>query len=108
MNSDSTTPIAPHENTENIPITPTMDSITDQRIDAITQRFSWFANPDHQWSPFSDIVYPSMNVHHPTAYHLRRRPQIRCPACLQGELGQLAHMQGPHGCLYSEQVVDNE
>lgn len=88
------------ENHRNVPpaLSVSPNSVTDRRIDAIIQRFSWFANPDHQWS--SDVVYPSMNVHRPTPYHLRRRPQIQCPACLNGELGQLAHMQGPHGCLY--------
>ena len=71
------------------------DSVSDQRIDSIVQRFSWFANPDHQWSPTIQPVPVNQ-------YHLRRRPQIRCPACLNGELGQLSHMAGPHGCLYSQ------
>lgn len=97
MNSENQqTPIAVQ------PVSP--DSVADARVDAIIQRFSWFANPDHQWSPSSeDIQYPSQNtpiVHTPSMYHLRRRPNIQCPACLRGDLGQLAHMEGPHGCLY--------
>jgi hypothetical protein len=93
-------------------VCPSPDTVTDTRIDAIVRRFSWFANPDHQWSSSSeDIRYPSQNcpsIHTPTMYHLRRRPNIHCPACLRGELGQLGHMEGPYGCLYTEQVVENE
>jgi hypothetical protein len=71
------------------------DSVADSRIDAIIQRFPWFANPDHQWSPSRS---PPIPIQH---YHLRRRPQIRCPACLNGELNQMAHMEAPNGCLYT-------
>jgi hypothetical protein len=81
-----------------------MDARTDARVDAITRRFSWFANPDEQW-PNS---LPTATYHQPNQYHLRRKPQIQCPACLNGELGQLSHMQGPHGCLFSEEGVENE
>ena len=72
------------------------DSVTDARVDAIIQRFSWFANEDYIWAP----QRPSVPINQ---YHLRRRPQIRCPACLQGLLGQLGHMEGPHGCLYVQE-----
>lgn len=72
------------------------------RIDAIIRRFPQFANPDHQWHSPSHQTIPI------NQYHLRRRPKIRCPACLRGELGQLGHMEGPYGCLFSEEVKDNE
>lgn len=90
-------------------VPPSPDSIADTRIDAIVRRFSWFANPSHQWpagspSPMSTSPPRPSNIHFPTPYHLRRRPQIRCPACLGGELGQLAHMEGPYGCLYDSEA----
>lgn len=85
----SSTPI------DDIPVPILQRNITqDTRIDALHSRFPWLSAPAHQWSALDFHNIPV------NTYHLRRRPQIRCPACLVGELGQLAHMQGPHGCLY--------
>jgi len=95
-------------------LTRSPDSVADTRIDAILRRFSWFASPSHEWYSGDSSPTRPTNIHYPVPhYHLRRRPQIRCPACLQGELGQMAHMQGPDGCLYSEELdafhnVENE
>lgn len=77
-------------------------TVTDTRMDAILRRFDWFANPDHVWTTTISLEQT------PRVYHLRQRPQIHCPACLQGELGQMAHMQGPNGCLYTEEVSEEE
>lgn len=96
---------------DNIPIpaltrnnTRDMDHRMDTRVDAILRRFSWFANPDEQWPD----QQPGATYHRCNQYHLRRRPRIQCPACLQGILAQLPHAEGPHGCLFSEEVVENE
>lgn len=95
---------------EEIPPMPTLtrspDSVSDHRIDSIIQRFSWFANPDHIWSSPHSQIHPATPVSIPRVYHLRRRPQIQCPACLSGELGQLGHMQRPYGCLSSEETKE--
>lgn len=111
-------------NISDVPTPPSSspDSVADRRVDAIIQRFSWFTNPDHQWTATSgEITYPSMSgaandatplmpetrtPHHPTTYHLRRRPQIRCEGCLNGEMNQQAHMQRPYGCLYLERLCN--
>ena len=70
---------------------PTQDEVNDQRIDALQGRFRWLENESETWKPSRK----------PPPYHLRTKPKIKCRGCLSGELGQLAHMDEPSGCLYT-------
>jgi hypothetical protein len=69
-----------------------------RRRQAIIARFPQFDGPSHDWTPTERHIPINQ-------YHLRRRPQIRCPGCLYGDLGQRAHMESPFGCLYIGQSI---
>lgn len=83
----------------------TIDKANDDRLDALHARFAWLADDPVAWKPTirppPHTLRTKPKTRRPPPYHLRTHPKIKCKGCLNGCLGQLAHMDEPDGCLYT-------